>query len=74
MKNQNPSSFPQFRMFKIDAARCSVKADDEVSPDTEIGADYESGETVRAGCRGKVTAVSFSGREHALMVKIRTEN
>ncbi|MEZ4526593.1 MAG: hypothetical protein R2941_11795 [Desulfobacterales bacterium] len=61
-------------MFKIDASRCFVKADDDVSPDTEIGTDYESGETVRAGCRGNVTAVLFSGAEHALTVKIRMEN
>ncbi len=74
MKDQSLSSFPQYRIFRIEAARCFVKVDDEVNPDTEIGADNADGEIVKAGCRGKVTAVGFSGGEHILTVKVRMES
>jgi hypothetical protein len=57
--------------FKVEASRCNLCVGDLVSPDTVIGTDIETGETVITGCRGQVVAVNFSGGEHALMVIIQ---
>jgi hypothetical protein len=35
-----------------------------------VGEDLETGETVKAGCHGRVEAISFSGDDHALVVVI----
>lgn len=41
-----------------------------MSPHSVVGIDYESGELITAGCRGRVVAVTFSGGEHALIVVV----
>ena len=40
-------------------------------PETVLGIDAESGETITAGCHGVVEAVGFMGGEHVLSVIIR---
>ena len=65
-------SLPRYIRFKIAASVCDLKVGDQVSPETRVGVDYESGATVTAGCRGRVVAVTFSGGEHALIVVIET--
>ncbi len=57
--------------FKIDASQCNLRVGDMVEPETVIGMDFETGETVRAGRHGQVKAVSFSGGGHALTIVIR---
>ncbi len=49
---------------------CDLRVGDQVSPETRVGVDYESGEVVTAGCHGRVEAVTFSGGEHSLTVAI----
>jgi hypothetical protein len=65
----NSSVLPHIR-FKIAASVCDLRIGDQVSPETRVGVDYESGEVVSAGCHGRVVAVTFSGGEHALIVII----
>ncbi|MGO9122119.1 MAG: hypothetical protein ACLQPD_31475 [Desulfomonilaceae bacterium] len=69
MKHRN-SSVPRHVRFKIAATRCDLRIGDEVSPETIVGVDYESGEILTAGCHGRVEAVTFSGGEHSLIVVI----
>ena len=64
------SSLPRYMRFKIAASVCDLRIGDQVSPETRVGVDYDSGEVVTAGCRGRVVAVTFSGGEHALTVVI----
>ncbi len=72
MKHHPVSSLPRCIRFKIEASLCNLRIGDEVSPQTVVGIDNESGETVTAGCHGRVVAVTFSGGEHALIVVIET--
>jgi hypothetical protein len=48
-----------------------LRVGDAVTPETVVGTDVGTGETVTAGCRGEVIGVNFSGGEHALMVTIQ---
>lgn len=61
------------RVFKIEASRCDLRTGDPVSPETVVGEDIETGETVHAGCHGTVEAISFAGADHALVVLIRVD-
>ncbi len=72
MEQPRNSAPPGYIRFKIAASVCELRVGDRVSPDTRVGADYESGEVVTAGCHGRVEAVTFSGGEHALVVVIET--
>jgi hypothetical protein len=62
---------PNLRLFKIDASRCDLQAGHTVAPTTIVGTDYETRQTVKAGCFGVVQAVYFQGAEHALVVAIQ---
>lgn len=57
--------------LRIDASWCAVRVGDPVMPETVIGKDAETGETIHAGTHGRVEAVSFSGADHALIVLIQ---
>ncbi len=74
MTEKNQGSSLQRRIFRIEASRCFVKADDPVTPDTEIGEDFDTGEIIRADCYGKVVSVAFSGGEHSMVVTILSES
>ena len=68
-QNLRPRS-PKPVQFKIEANKCSLRVGDSVTPDTVVGTAVETGETVIAGCHGKVIGVHFSGGEHALIVTV----
>jgi hypothetical protein len=72
MEQSLNSSHPRYIRFKIAASVCDLKVGDQVSPETGVGVDYESGEVVTAGCHGRVEAVTAGGGEHALTVVIDT--
>ena len=57
--------------FKIEASRCGVHIGDSVSPETVVGEDFETGETVVAGVEGRVKAVRFMPEDHAFAVEIQ---
>jgi hypothetical protein len=71
MKQTRRTRSPRPVQFKIEATRCNLRVDDEVTPDTVVGTEVQTGQTVTAGCRGKVIGVNFSGGEHALVVTIQ---
>ncbi|MBC8446953.1 MAG: YibE/F family protein [Chloroflexi bacterium] len=58
-------------LFKIGASRCDLRVGDRVTPETTVGEDFETGETVKAGCHGRVEGISFIADDHALVVVIR---
>ena len=70
MEHPLNASLPRYIRFKIAASVCDLRIGDQVSPETRVGVDYESGEAVTARCHGRVVAVTFSGGEHALIVVI----
>jgi hypothetical protein len=71
MKRKHRTQSPKPVQFKIDATQCNLRIGDAVTPDTVVGTDVETGETVSAGCRGEVIGINFSGGEHALIVTIQ---
>jgi hypothetical protein len=71
MKRNVRTQSPKPVQFKIEASKCSLREGDLVTPGTVVGTDVETGETVTAGCHGKVMGVSFSGGQHALIVTIQ---
>lgn len=62
---------PDRILFKIGASRCDLRIDDRVTPETVVGEDFETGETVKAGCHGRVEGINFIADDHALVVAIR---
>ncbi|MGQ9556077.1 MAG: YibE/F family protein [Anaerolineae bacterium] len=66
----NANSPHSLRSFKVEASRCNLRVDDEVTPETVIGWHPETGEPVRAGIHGRVTDVAFRGGEHTLIVLV----
>jgi hypothetical protein len=69
--NKN-KDLPNRILFKIEASRCALRVDDRVTPETTIGEDFETGETLQAGCHGYVEAIHFDASDHAFFVVIRT--
>ena len=72
MKQPPNASLSRHIRFKIEASRCNLRIGDQVSPQTEVGMDHESGEMITAGCHGRVAGVTFSAGEHVLIVVIET--
>jgi len=62
---------PDLVFYKIDASQCDLQIGDRVTPQTTIGRDWRSKQTVRAGRRGRVESIAFTGAEHALIIAIR---
>jgi hypothetical protein len=60
-------------LFKVGASRCDLRVGDRVTPETTVGEDFETGETVKAGSHGRVESISFSADDHALIVLIKAE-
>jgi hypothetical protein len=60
-------------LFKIDASRCDLQVGDHVSPGQLIGEDAGTGKQLKADRDGLVTAISFSGADHALLVLVKTK-
>ena len=73
MRQESISSDIIFREFKVDATQCDLQIGDRVTHDTVIGKDFETDETVTAGCRGRVVAVNFNAGDHALMILIQED-
>ena len=69
MNPQRASS--DLALFKIDASRCDLRIGDRVTPETKVGEDFETGETVKAGCHGEVEGINFIADDHALVIGIR---
>ncbi|MEW6263010.1 MAG: hypothetical protein AB1641_08015 [Thermodesulfobacteriota bacterium] len=70
MERKQNSRYPKSLQFKVEASKCDLRIGDSVTPDTVVGTELETGNTLKAGCHGKVVAVDFSGGEHALTVHI----
>ena len=58
-------------LFKIDASQCDLRIGDRVMPRTVIGRDWETGELLQIDSAGEITAVSFSGADHALVILVK---
>jgi hypothetical protein len=61
-------------MYSIDASWSNVAVGQPVAPETVIGKDLETGETLLAGVDGRVQGVHFSGGEHALIVLVQMDD
>jgi len=60
-------------VYKIDASRCDLRVGDLVAPGMTIGADSDTGVTLKAEAHGQVEGIHFSGADHALVILIRAE-
>lgn len=58
------------RRFEIDATECHLHIHQRVTPETVIGRDFQSGDTVRAECKGQVVSINFNAANHTLLVLI----
>lgn len=65
---------PSFEWFEIQAAWFQLEPGEKVVPEMVVGRDCETGEVVKAGCYGCVTASYFSPRYHSRMIIIRGQN
>lgn len=60
-------------MYTVDAGRSNLAVGQSVTPETEIGEDLETRESLRAGVHGQVQGIHFSGGEHVLIVLVRVD-
>jgi uncharacterized membrane protein len=58
-------------VFKVDASRCELRIGDLVDEETIIGEDFETGEILKAGLRGRVQSIGFDAGDHALIITVR---
>jgi hypothetical protein len=72
MAQDGSSANPVFRKFEIDAVECHLQIGEQVTPETEVGVDFETGEMIKAGCCGRVAAINFNASNHTLLVFIQS--
>jgi hypothetical protein len=72
MAQYDSSSKPVFGKFEIDATECHLQIGDLVTPETIVGRNFETGETVMAGCYGRVESINFNAANHTLLVLIQS--
>jgi hypothetical protein len=58
-------------VFKVDASRCDLRIGDLVDEETIVGEDFETGEILKAGLRGRVQSIGFDAGDHALIITVR---
>ncbi|MBN1304284.1 MAG: hypothetical protein JXA13_07600 [Anaerolineales bacterium] len=62
---------PPKKIYKVVFHNCCVKAGDTVQLDTVVGRNFNTGDTVIAGCHGQVEGCFISRPEYALIVIIK---
>ncbi len=59
--------------YKIDASVCGLRINDRVTPETIIGYDFLTHESVMANCSGIVYDIMVIGRDFSLVIAISPE-
>jgi hypothetical protein len=62
-----------YKEYQVQAAVFRLREGDRVSPETEIGIDYESGAPIMSDCSGTVAFVGFNAQNHSLMVTVEED-
>jgi hypothetical protein len=63
----------KYKRFEIEASECDLQIGSRVTPETIIGRDFETGEMMAAGCRGRVASINFNATDHTLIVVVTLE-